>query len=384
MKKVKYAIVGSGVAGLSLAYFLAHKGAKGVLLLEQEKELGRHASGQNAGMIRQVVTYESVGRLAQKGAAFLRSLPADWKVGYRSCGSLLLAKGKEKVSLHRSALLAQKIGLPLEWVSVKEAIRKVPLLKGADFEEALFCPSDGVINIHALLAGYLKGAKRGGAQIWIGSKVKAIHPDSKGGFEVETSRGKVKTNILVNAGGAWAESIAQMAGAAPIYFKSYRRHLLLSKPIPGVDPRWPFVWDMTHALYFRPEEGGLLLSPCDQDPLPAGRCPAERELAWNRLRKRLVYFPKLPKISIRRCWGGLRTFSPDDNFCIGWDGKIKDFFWVAGLDGHGMTTSSAVGEFASDLLLGKKAEPLFEANFSPKRFSNEAQNYARLPARQGM
>ena len=368
MKQVHYAIVGSGIAGLSLAYFLTQKGVKGVLLLEQEKTLGRHASGQNAGMIRQVVTYESVGHLAQKGAAFLRSLPADWKVGYRSCGSLLLAKGKEKVSLHRSALLAQKIGLSLEWCSVKEAIRKVPLLKGADFEDALFCPSDGVIDIHALLTGYLKGTKRGGGEIWIGSKVKAIHPDPKRGFTLETSGGKVKTRILVNAGGAWAESIAQMSGAAPIYFTSYRRHLLLSKPLPSVDPHWPFVWDMTHAIYFRPEEGGLLLSPCDQDPLPAGRCPAEKRLAWKRLRERLVYFPTLPKISIRRSWGGLRTFSPDDNFCIGWDGKIRDFFWVAGLDGHGMTTSSAVGEFASDLLLGKRADRNFEQSFSPKRF----------------
>ena len=159
-----------------------------------------------------------------------------------------------------------------------------------------------------------------------------------------------------------------MAEASPIQFRSYRRHLLLSQSLREVDPAWPFIWDMAHAIYFRPEEGGLLFSPCDQDLLPAGPTPADGELAWRRLREQIVYFPRMPKISIQRCWGGLRTFSPDDNFCIGWDARVKDFFWVAGLDGHGMTTSSAVGEFASDLLLGKKVDQDFERSFSPKRF----------------
>ena len=189
---------------------------------------------------------------------------------------------------------------------------------------------------------------------------------------MESSRGKVQAKVVVNSAGAWAESIAQRAGAMPIYFRSYRRHLLLSKPLKGIDPDWPFVWDMTHAIYFRPEAKGLLFSPCDQDFLPPGDCPADRTVAWRKLRKRLPFFPSLPKISIRRVWGGLRTFSPDDNFCIGWDGKLKNFFWVAGLDGHGMTTSSAVGEFASDLILGRRADPYFVKSFSPKRFHTEA------------
>lgn len=368
MKQVRYAIVGSGVAGLSLAYFLAKKGVKGILLLEQEKKLGLHASGQNAGMIRQVVPQEATGHLAFQGALFLRTLPSSWKVAYRSCGSLLLAKGKEKELLHHSAALAQKTGLSLQWFSAREAVRKVSLLEGADFEEALFCPSDGVINIHALLSGYLKGAKENGAEIWMGIKIKAIRPNSKGTFHIDTSGGKIEAEFLINAAGAWAESVAKMVGAQPIYFRSYRRHLLLSRPIRGVDPTWPFVWDMTHAIYFRPEEGGLLFSPCDQDLLPPGRCPIDRRLALRRLRERLDYFPKLPTLSIRRAWGGLRTFSPDEGFCIGWDGKLKRFFWVAGLNGHGMTTSPAVGEFASDLLLGKKVDPHFLKSFSPERF----------------
>ncbi|MBI4436655.1 MAG: FAD-binding oxidoreductase [Candidatus Omnitrophica bacterium] len=368
MKRFHIAIIGSGVAGLSLAYFLAKKGAKRVLLLEQEKRLGLHASGKNAGMIRQVVTQEAIGRLALEGATFLRTRPPEWKVPYHSCGSLLLAKGKEKETLHRAASLAQKIGLGMRWLSVKQSIERVFVLKRADFEEALFCPTDGIIDIHALLRGYYEEAKEKGIEIWMGAKAQSIDADGEGGFKLSTSRGKVRAEILVNAAGAWAELIAQRAGASPISFRSYRRHLILSKPLKKVEPHWPFVWDMAHAVYFRPEKGGLLLSPCDQDPLPPGGCPADRSLAWGRLKERLVYFPMLPKISIRRIWGGLRTFSPDDNFCIGWDGSLKNFFWVAGLDGHGMTTSSAVGELASDLLLGRRIDRKMAEHFSPRRF----------------
>ncbi len=368
MKQVRIAIIGSGVAGLALAYFLAKRNAKKVLLLEQEEQLGRHASGQNAGMIRQVVAHEAIAPLAQQGAHFLRTLPPSWKVHYRANGSLLLAQGKEKNLLRHSAAFAQKFGLHLKWLSPRRAIQKVPVLEGAHFEEALFCPSDGVIDIHALLAGYARGAKKGGAEIWMNAKVKRIRSDASGNFQLESSWGKVQADILVNASGAWADPIAKMAGASAISFRSFRRHLLLSRPIAAVDPSWPFVWDMSHAIYFRPQEGGLLLSPCDQDLLPSGPCAVDALQARRRLLERLVYFPALPKINIRRAWGGLRTFAPDDNFCVGWDGDCKNFFWVAGLDGHGMTTSSAVGELASALLLGKKTDRRVTKNLSPSRF----------------
>jgi len=368
-KKVDYAIVGSGVGGLALADALAKEGAHNLLLLEQEKQIGLHASGQNAGMIRQVVPHPLIGKLTLQGAQFLRHCPSSWKVSFQKRGSFLLAKGKEVASLERAAAFSKKEGLKMEWVSSKKAAQCVPLLEGADFEKALFCPSDGVIDRHALLRGYLKDAQKRGVQIWKEGRVQKIHPTSDG-FRLRTSRGLVQTQILINAAGAWAGVIGEMAGGQTIPFRLYRRHLLLSAPHRHIHAHWPFIWDMTHGIYFRPEQGGLLLSPCDQDRLPSGRCPIDAPLAWRRLRKRLGYFPKLPSLTLRKAWGGVRTFSPDDNFCIGWDGKQRNFFWVAGLDGHGMTTSAAVGEFAARLLLGKRVDSNLERGFSPTRFTS--------------
>ncbi len=369
MKKVQYAIIGSGVAGLSAAYFLAKKGAKSVYLLEQESRPGLHASGRNAGMIRQVVPDPAVGELARKGASFLRSLPPFWKVSFRPHGSLLLAKGKEKIKLHRSAAFAKRAGLPLQWLSAEQTVRKVSVLKGTDFEEALFCPTDGVIQLHPFLLGYLKEARRLGVKVWMKAKVKKIVSASDG-FRIETSKGPLEAEVVVNAAGAWAGIIGQMAKASSIPFRSFRRHLLLSRRIRGVNPKWPFVWHMSDRVYFRPESGGLLFSPCDEDRLRPCLCPVDRRLAWKRLQSRLRVFPSLPEISLRRCMGGLRTFSPDGSFCIGWDGRLENFFWVAGLDGHGMTTGPAIGDFASNLLLRRRADPHLIRAFSPSRFQH--------------
>ena len=146
-----------------------------------------------------------------------------------------------------------------------------------------------------------------------------------------------------------------------------RRHLFVSPPIDWVDPTWPFVWDVAHDIYFRPEGEGLLLCACDQTELPPGDPPIEESVKELLAEKIERFMPALSGVSISRGWAGFRTLTPDGRFVIGRDPKIKNFFWVAGLGGHGMTTSSAVGELAADLLLG--APETRSAPFAPDRFA---------------
>jgi D-arginine dehydrogenase len=170
----------------------------------------------------------------------------------------------------------------------------------------------------------------------------------------------------VNASGAWANIIAEMAGARKMPLRPCRRHLYVSGPLSWVDKSWPFVWDVTHDIYFRPEGEGLLLCACDQTEVSPGDPPLDpsvKELLAEKIER---YIPALSGVSISSGWAGLRTLSADGRFVIGWDPKVEGFFWVAGLGGHGVTTSSAVGALAADLILagpGKSSEP-----FRPARF----------------
>ncbi|HWO41131.1 MAG TPA: FAD-binding oxidoreductase, partial [Candidatus Eisenbacteria bacterium] len=127
-----------------------------------------------------------------------------------------------------------------------------------------------------------------------------------------------------------------------------------------------FVWDLSHEIYFRPEGRGLLLCACDQDELPPGDPPLERAIQELLAEKIERYLPGLASVPIQRGWAGLRTLVKDGRFIIGWDPIVKGFFWLAGLGGHGVTTSSAVGALAADLLLGRERPEA--PDFSPARF----------------
>jgi D-arginine dehydrogenase len=361
-------IIGAGFAGAATAYHLTRRGVRNVVVLEQESIPGFHASGRNAAMMRQCVPDPDLAKLTRDGAEFLSRLPSDWPepVQFKRQGSLLLGSGDSWKKLQEDAETGRRVGIDVVPWTPEQAVRHVPVLKGAQFEGAIWCASDGIIDIHSLLSGYLKAAAQSGARIRYNAKVQSIR---RAGDEIEvvTEGENLRAKVLVNASGAWANLIADLAGARRLPMRPCRRHLFVSPPIDWVDPSWPFVWDVAHDIYFRPEGEGLLLCACDQTELVPGDPPIDegvKELLAEKIER---YMPALSGVSINKGWAGFRTLTPDGRFVIGWDPQIKNLFWVAGLGGHGMTTSSAVGALAADLLIAGPAKR--SAPFAPDRFA---------------
>ncbi|MSP40604.1 MAG: FAD-binding oxidoreductase [Deltaproteobacteria bacterium] len=368
MNTFDYVIIGAGFAGAATAYHLARRGVGNILLLEQESIPGFHSSGRNAAMLRQCVSEPDLTKLARAGANFIRHLPSDWPepVPFKQNGSLLLGSGAGWKKLQRDAEVGLNAGIEMELWTPEQAKRRVPVLQQAEFEGAAWCGTDGIVDIHALLSGYLKYAATKGAQIRYNRAVQSVQ-SVDGMLELTTGKEIIKAKVLVNASGAWANVIAELAGAKALPLKPCRRHLFVSPPMDWVDRAWPFVWDVTHDIYFRPEGEGLLLCACDQTELAPGDAPVDDSVKEMLAEKIERFMPALSGVSISRGWAGMRTLTPDGRFVIGWDSHIENFFWVVGLGGHGMTTSAAVGELAAELLLGgpgKKSAP-----FTPERFA---------------
>jgi D-arginine dehydrogenase len=369
MNAFDFVIIGAGFAGAATAYQLTRRGVTDILLLEQEGIPGFHSSGRNAAMLRQCVPEPDLAKLTRDGAAFLRNIPSDWPdpVQFKPNGSLLLGSAEGWNKLKHDAAIGQSLGIDVVLWTAEQAKKQVPILRQAEFDGAIWCASDGIVDIHALLSGYLRVAADKGAQVRYSRKVQTIRAASGGGVEIVTDRETVKAGAVVNASGAWANVIAKLAGARELPLRPCRRHLFVSPPIDWVDPTWPFVWDVTHDIYFRPEGEGLLLCACDQTELPPGDPPVDESVKELLAEKIENFMPALSGVSINKGWAGFRTLTPDGRFVIGWDPDIDNFFWVAGLGGHGMTTSAAVGDLAAELLVGgsDKKSPAF----SPERFA---------------
>ena len=364
-----YVIAGAGFAGAATAYHLARAGVRSLLLLEQESMPGFHSSGRNAAMLRQCVSEPDLTRLARAGAAFIHQQPGDWPepVPFKQNGSLLLGSGSGWDKLQRDAEIGRQAGVAgIELWTPERAKHHMPVLKQAEFDGALWCGTDGIVDIHALLSGYLKFAAGKGAEIRYNCALQGVRRVS-GHLEVATNTGVVEAKVLVNASGAWANVVAQLFGARELPLKPCRRHLFISPPLDWVDRSWPFVWDVSHEIYFRPEGEGLLLCACDQTELAPGDPPVDESVKEMLAEKIDRFMPALGAVSISKSWAGIRTLTPDGRFVIGWDPQVENFFWVAGLGGHGMTTSAAVGDLAARLLIdgpGNRSAP-----FAPERFA---------------
>ena len=337
VETAEVAIIGGGVAGLSLAYHLARSGQRGIVLLEREDQPGTYASGHNAAVARSLTGHDPHTALTVEGRRCL------------AAAGLLTASGGLLVSVESGPLDAFVAEAARHGVEVQRGAG-IPVqgLKGA---EHLAIPGDGVIDIAGLLRTCAEGARAAGADLRLGCAVHSLRATADG-FELETDRGPLQARTLAIAAGAWAGELGRLAGSR-IAFTPLRRSLVWSG---GAHPQAePWVWWVDRPFYLRPESGGLLLCPCEEVsvPLPPrGRQPETDPAVLDSLFTSLRELaPQLADRPVTRYWTGLRTFAPDRRFVLGWDPWNPRLFWSAGLGGHGMTSGLAVGALAAKTFL---------------------------------
>ena len=370
--RVDAVVAGAGLAGASVARALALRGLR-VLVLEAERSAGTHASGRNAAILRRVVEDPSTAALARRGGAALEDPPADLAPEHPLLdrhGVLLAAgPGPAGAALRAAAEEGRRAGLAVEGISAAAAARRAPAVAGGPATEFAWCPGDGTVDVSGLLAALLRSAKARGAIVATGAALRSVRTSKGAVASVETGRGRVRTKYLVDAAGAAADPVAALAGLEPLGLKPLRRHLFHLGANARVPHGGPTAWDTERSVYLRPDGTGVLASPCDEDPFPAGReeprvVPSARTLLAERI---AAAFPRYGRFVVRRARAGLRTFAPDRRFVLGPDPRLGGFAWAAGLGGHGVSTAVAVGEAAADLILDGRTRLVDAAAVLPLR-----------------
>ncbi len=346
-------IIGGGIAGASLAYFLTARGVRDVLLLERETQPGYHSTGRSAAVAVEWDPIPALQRLKVQGAAFLRNPPPDFAATplLRPSGILIVCQGSLWSAARAVAPALAAGGTIVQLLSASEVLARIPVLAAGVVDGGVFLPADGHIEVHELLWGYLRGAAQGGAERRCGVGVRAVRTEGGRVCGVSTSAGDVDTPWVVDAAGAWAGVVAATAGASSIPLSPCRRTIITFDAPDDVDVTgWPLVEHDSEQLYFGPEAGGLFASPMDEEPLaPCDATPDDLAIATAADRVARVA-PHLTPRHIRRAWAGLRTFAPDRVLVVGEDPRLPGFFWLAGQGGCGIETSGAVGPIAADLL----------------------------------
>ncbi len=358
--RVDVLLVGAGFAGAATAYHLSRKFAGAVAVLEREETPGVHASGRNASLLRQS---EADPELRQAVATSRNAyLELRGQIDFRQVGSLVLAPRDQLEELRDPGLVTSEIVSPRSGANATSP--RVPVLEGHHFRHALWTPGDGVIDTWALLSHYLAGARERGVELTTSCEVLGI--SGTGPFRVATTRGEYTAKRLINAAGAWAPRIAGFMGLEAPYLAPFKRHLFVLDVAAAIDPEWPYVWSEEHGFYFRPESGGLLFSICDEqsgEHLAATVSPGISETLAERISDQL---PALEDSRVRSVWSCFRTKTPDGRFIIGWDPRLENLFWVAGLGGHGMGCSWQIGHLAAQVF--SREHPAAAAAFDPARF----------------
>jgi D-arginine dehydrogenase len=366
MSKDQIVIIGAGMAGAATAYFLTRKGLHNVLLLEKEKVAGAQSTGRNAAILRTFIPNPVLNRLARESADFYHNPPEGFSTEklINSVGVHLAARAEHAATLN--AWCDQNPEAGVQRSDTAAIYEQIPIL-APGLEITAYKADDGVLDVHAILQGFIRGACHNGAEMRLGSEFHSLQIRNSRLTGIETSDGFIEASKVIVANGAWASISSSFNGYA-LPFTPYRRHLLVTEVLSQVDPRWPVIWIVGEEFYFRPESGGLLMSGCDTVKVTPEQGEITDQAELERIAAKAArWLPTFSDARVARAWSGMRTFAPDEMFAVGADPRLQGLFWVAGLGGHGITTAPVVGSVAADCVKEGKSNHPAAAMMAPSR-----------------
>src|SRR5882724_11381191 len=363
-------VIGGGVIGCSVAYHLTKLGWRDVVLLEQ----GRLTCGTTwhaAGLVGQLRAHQNMTRLVQYSAALYQTLEAETgqATGWKQCGSVLVARTPERVTLFRRIHAAARAqGVACEIISVAEAATKYPVMRTDDLLGALWLPDDAKVNPADVTQALAKGARMGGAKIFEQTRVTAIQQKDSVATGIATSRGDIKAEVVINCAGQWAKAVGRLAGVT-VPLHSAEHMYIVTGRIDGVHPDLPVLRDPDGYIYVKEEVGGLLMGgfepvakPWGADGIPEnfefGMLPDDWDQFQILMENALVRLPALETAEIKTFMNGPESFTPDNNFIMGAAPELKNFFVAAGFNSIGIASGGGAGRALAEWIV--QGEPTLD------------------------
>ncbi|WP_026638711.1 NAD(P)/FAD-dependent oxidoreductase [Bordetella petrii] len=377
-KVYDYLIIGAGMAGASLAYRLRDRGA--VMVVERESQAGYHSSGRSAAMFMETYGTPAIRALTRASRRFFESPPDGFSdhplLGDR--GVVYIAHEGQQGLLAETMAQLQATGATIRAMTADDVVGRVPCVRREGLIGAIEEPDAKDIDVHALLQGFLRGARQAGVEFAYNATVQRAARQDDAWLVGLSNGATVAARNVVDAAGAWGEQVAGVFGVAPLGLQPKRRSAFTFKPDAADgqwadSDRWPAVVGVDESFYFKPDAGQFLGSPANADPVePHDVVAEELDVAIG-----IDRICTATTLTIRRpshTWAGLRSFLPDGDFAVGWDPDVSGFFWLVGQGGYGIQTAPGASLLAANLILGEPLDPSLQAEnidvsiVSPGRF----------------
>lgn len=343
IQQADFLVMGGGIAGASVAYFLAPHGR--VILLEREAQPGYHSTGRSAALFDESYGSPQVNALTRASRAFFEAPPVGFceQALLSPRGALTIAEPGQEAALAGYWAQLQRTTPSATLLNAEQACAILPVLRPEKVMGATLNPDPADMEVDALHQGFLRGMARAGGNVVCHAEVRSLQYQ-EGVWQVQAGGQSYAAPIVINAAGAWVDAIAKLAGVPPLGLQPKRRSAMIFAPPEGLDCRhWPMAFGIAEDWYLKPDAGALLGSPANVDPVePQDVQPEELDIAMA-----IDAIEQMTTLQIRRpsrTWAGLRSFVADGDLVGGFEPQAPGFFWLAGQGGYGVMTSPAMGE----------------------------------------
>lgn len=360
-------IVGGGLMGFSTALQLAMRRVRCVVL--DKDSPGRHASGVNAGGLRQLNRHPAEIPLSVASAEMWQHIESlvDSDCDSRFPGQIRVAENAEDMrALEERAAMVHTLGFEHEQIIGQEELYQLVPALVPNCVGGLMCRNDGYGRPFHALDAFRRKACSLGVEYHASTRVDALEHNGKG-WRASTPKGEFQAPVLVNCAGAWAGRVAATIGE-PVPLKPGAPMLMISERLPRFIE--PVIGAASRKLSFKQMQNGtLLIGGAHMAGLDFEH--QTTDMNWAKLatsaRTVMALFPQLENVRIVRAWAGIEAFMPDNLPVIGKSSTKPDAYHAFGFSAHGFQLSPIVGKIMSQLILDDESKLPVEA-FSIERF----------------
>ncbi len=361
-------VIGGGIQGLSCLYHLAAKGIRNISLVELDL-LGSGSSGRSAAMLMLSMKREET--IALSFVAWKEYMAFGELLGeptpFKQIGYMTLATRAAEQELRDEIAVQQKMNVPIDVLTPAEVQEIVPVVNVEDIVLGAICRTDGVIDPHAVMQAYARGAKQLGAEINERVQATGIVLENGRVDGVETTNGTISTPRVVNATGARAKEVGAWVGL-DLPITNYQRHIFITDEFHAIPQNTPFVMDLEVEWYFR-KEGENVLMGMGREESTSFEPQFVPEFQEQVIERAALRAPILLNAKILRGWAGLRALTPDDLPVLGYAPGVEGFVNCCGWGGHGVMHAPAGGILTAEIIADGNATSMDVTPFRYERFA---------------